>query len=79
MVAISVQDTGIGIKHTEDLFQMFSRLSEGHELCVEGVGLGLYISSELTIKQGGTVCVKSIPGKGSTFTVQLPINCINKK
>ena len=72
-VAISVQDTGIGItpEHLAQLFQAFSRVPTPGRL-VDGTGLGLYLSKKLAVFLGGDVRVQSVQGKGSTFTFQLP-------
>ncbi len=69
----SVQDTGIGIaKEDHDLvFETFRQTHEGLKKG-EGTGLGLPISKRLTEILEGSLTMKSEPGKGSTFTVQLP-------
>ena len=69
-VFIEVKDTGIGIKQ-EDLpfiFERFYKVSEG------GLGLGLTIVKELVEAHGGRIEVKSEYGKGSAFTVFIPLN-----
>jgi PAS domain S-box-containing protein len=76
MVRISVEDTGIGIAPADlkAIFQPFVQvgrsLSSGHE----GTGLGLAISSDLAKGMHGRLEVESIEGKGSTFTLVLPID-----
>jgi two-component system, NtrC family, sensor kinase len=68
---IEIQDTGLGIskKNIGRLFTpFFSTKPE-----VKGVGLGLAVSYGLVKRHGGSIEVKSQPGKGSTFTVLLPI------
>lgn len=73
---LSVKDTGIGIKATEQahIFDRFYRAdhSRGKE-AVNGYGLGLAIAKSIVDSHGGQLSVKSTPGKGSTFTVSLPI------
>ncbi len=70
---ISVLDNGPGIDAAgmATLFHKFERLEqrEAHE----GLGLGLYIVRELVNAHGGRVAVESLPGKGSCFSVYLPI------
>ncbi|MCX7004293.1 MAG: HAMP domain-containing sensor histidine kinase [bacterium] len=72
---VTVQDFGIGIAPDEHarIFQRFYRV--GDELTREypGVGLGLAIVRELVDALGGSVSVESAPGKGSAFTVTMPI------
>lgn len=74
-VSIAVQDTGRGIA-AEDVPYLFDRFfqanSSGHEARPTGTGIGLALVRELTTLHGGTVAVVSQPGRGSTFTVQLP-------
>ena len=76
LVAIHVEDDGHGIaeeKH-EEIFEPFVQLSSGLTRTAEGSGLGLSISRELARLMGGDVTVESTPGKGSVFTLTLPIS-----
>jgi signal transduction histidine kinase len=74
MVRISVSDTGLGVspEMVERLFIPFDRLN-AEATGIEGTGLGLALSKNLTEAMGGTLIFDSTPGKGSTFTIQLPI------
>jgi signal transduction histidine kinase len=71
-VLLEVVDTGIGIPtdKQEYIFEEFSRLDAGHS---RGAGLGLAISKLLSGRLGGHVSVTSAPGRGSTFTLWLPL------
>ncbi|MEJ2199719.1 MAG: ATP-binding protein [Desulfuromonadaceae bacterium] len=72
---IAVEDTGIGI-HANDfpkLFQEFSQLSASYTKEHEGTGLGLALTKRLVELHGGRIGVKSEPGKGSRFTLILPL------
>ena len=71
---ISVSDTGLGIspEMVERLFIPFDRLNV-EATGIEGTGLGLALSKNLTEAMGGTLIFDSTPGKGSVFTIQLPI------
>ncbi len=72
---LSVQDTGIGIR-AEDiprLFTEFEQLDAGAGRRFEGTGLGLALSRRMVELQGGSIHVQSSLGKGSTFTVVLPL------
>jgi signal transduction histidine kinase len=73
-VRISVSDTGVGIPRDQQasIFDMFSQGSAPKATARGGVGLGLYLVRSYTELMGGTVTVESTPGKGSTFTVDLP-------
>jgi len=74
-VEISVNDTGSGIK-AEDilkLFKPFFQIDSGITRRYEGTGLGLSISKRLTELLDGSIRVESTPGKGSTFTLTLPL------
>ncbi|NOX65961.1 MAG: PAS domain S-box protein [Chlorobi bacterium] len=72
---ILVKDTGIGIpKDKQDLiWEEFRQVSEGAARIYEGTGLGLTITSNFIHKLGGNIKLKSEDGKGSTFTVLIPI------
>ena len=72
-VTISVSDTGPGLdpEEAERIFQPYERGSAHTE--DEGAGLGLSLARSLIELQGGRIWVKSTPGKGSTFSVQIPV------
>jgi two-component system phosphate regulon sensor histidine kinase PhoR len=73
-VAIEVADQGLGIPEEAQkrIFEKFVRLDPEMRRGVGGSGLGLYISRELVEWMGGRLRVVSEPGRGSTFTIQLP-------
>lgn len=70
---VSVRDFGVGISPEKvgRIFERFYQISEGKML--EGLGLGLFISSEIIKQHEGKIWVKSKLGKGSTFSFTLPI------
>jgi len=73
---ISVKDTGVGIAK-EDLpilFTRFGRVSTPQTNHLPGTGLGLYLGRQLARLHGGEITVESAPGKGSTFTLHLPLS-----
>jgi PAS domain S-box-containing protein len=72
---VSVTDTGIGIslEGLEHLFKPFSQIDSGLARKFEGTGLGLAMVKLLAELHGGTVAVESAVGKGSCFTVWLPL------
>ncbi|MGB8195886.1 MAG: PAS domain S-box protein [Acidimicrobiales bacterium] len=74
VIRISVSDTGLGIspEMVERLFIPFDRLNI-EATGIEGTGLGLALSKNLTEAMGGTLSFDSTPGKGSEFTIQLPM------
>jgi PAS domain S-box-containing protein len=72
---LQVRDTGIGIR-SEDfdrLFREFVQLESGATRHFEGTGLGLALTKKIVEVQNGTIDVASQVGKGSTFTVVLPL------
>ena len=69
MVAIAVKDTGVGIT-PENMDKLFEPLFTTKS---KGIGLGLAVSRKLAEANGGRIEVKSEPGKGSTFTLVLPV------
>ena len=72
---VSVEDTGIGIPEEamEHLFEEFYRAPNAKEIEREGTGLGLTIVKDTITRFSGRVTVYSKPGKGTCFTVSLPI------
>jgi PAS domain S-box-containing protein len=72
---LSVCDTGIGIPEHElpNLFNRFHRVEGAGGRTHEGTGIGLALVQELAKLHGGAVGVESVYGKGSTFTVTIPL------
>ena len=70
----SVKDNGRGISKEElpDLFSKYKSFAKKFRQI--GTGLGLYLSRQIVECHGGSICVTSEEGKGSVFTVKLPIN-----
>lgn len=75
-VVIQVIDQGIGISeaHIERIFERFYRVDEDRSRKGGGTGLGLSIVKHIAKLHSGWVSVESIPGQGTTFTVNLPID-----
>jgi len=74
-VEIAVSDNGIGIAEADlgRLFTEFHQLDSGLGRRQEGTGLGLALTKRFAELHGGRVSVESEPGKGSTFTLRLPL------
>ena len=72
-VEIKVTDTGKGISESNQaaIFRRFYREEEVHDQ--QGVGIGLYLAREIVTRQGGYIKVVSEPGKGSEFSIMLPV------
>ena len=73
---VSVKDQGVGIAN-EDLpilFTRFGRVSTPQTDHLPGTGLGLYLGRQLARLHGGEITVDSDPGRGSTFTLHLPVS-----
>jgi two-component system, chemotaxis family, sensor kinase Cph1 len=70
-VAYSITDNGIGIAHAhlEKIFEIFHRLNPNLS---QGEGLGLTIAQRIIKRHNGTITVKSEPGEGTCFTLELP-------
>ncbi len=73
---VKVADNGIGIPRDkqEIIWQEFRQVSEGFNRSSEGTGLGLSITKKYINLLGGTISLESEVGKGSTFTIELPLN-----
>lgn len=75
-LSIKVSDTGVGIekKYIKKIFDRFYRVEKPQQPSKPGTGIGLHIVNEYVILHNGTIEVTSTEGKGSEFTVLLPIN-----
>jgi signal transduction histidine kinase len=74
-LVLEVSDSGCGINPnmTEQIFERLFQTPDPALAGRKGLGLGLFICKELVIRQGGTIWVRSAPGKGTDFFVTLPI------
>jgi signal transduction histidine kinase len=74
-VAVSVSDRGIGIAadEQEKIFEKFYRIGAGLVHDVKGSGLGLSLVKHIVIAHHGRITVRSKPGEGSAFTIELPV------
>jgi heavy metal sensor kinase len=74
-VHVRVGDTGIGIspEHVPKLFKRFYRVDEARSRDSGGAGLGLAICKSFVASHEGKIAVESTPGRGTTFTVELPV------
>jgi len=72
---LQVEDKGIGIakQDQEKIFNKFYRVKLGDDLQIQGSGLGLTLVKHIAEAHGGTMEVESEPGKGSVFSILLPL------
>jgi signal transduction histidine kinase len=74
-VEIAVRDTGIGIAAEDHakVFEEFVQVGRDYTRKAEGTGLGLALTRRFVELHGGEIRLASAPGKGSTFTITLPV------
>lgn len=73
-VEITIEDEGIGIEASDipHIFEPFYRGRSGKIAQIHGTGLGLSLAKDIAEAMGGSIAVKSEPGKGSLFSIRLP-------
>lgn len=73
---VKVQDSGVGMSEGQiaSLFQPYSQIHRNRTHSLHNTGLGLFISRRLMEGMGGTIAVTSEPGKGSEFTLTVPLS-----
>lgn len=78
-INIAVKDKGVGIRKKDQakLFKKFSRIHNPSSESVKGTGLGLYWAKKILDLHGGGIGVSSIYGRGSIFTVSVPVDKAN--
>jgi signal transduction histidine kinase len=71
---VEVSDDGPGMSSADQarIFERFYRIDTEVDRRIEGAGIGLALAKELAELHGGTLTVKSVPGKGAAFTLKLP-------
>ncbi len=79
-IIVTISDTGIGVpeKDKPRIFEKFFRSRNAFHMETEGTGLGLYIAKNIIQAHGGKISFSSEEGKGTTFTVSLPIAKVSK-
>lgn len=77
-IVVVIQDTGVGIPKAQmdKMFTKFFRAENAVRLQVGGSGLGLFIVKDIVARHKGSITVESIEGKGTTFTMKIPITHI---
>jgi signal transduction histidine kinase len=80
-ICLAVEDTGIGIPldKQQSIFESFSQADGSTSRKYGGTGLGLAITRQLIKLLGGNIKVSSQPGKGSEFSITIPVNTVAEK
>ena len=80
-VWLAVSDTGVGMAADKvaDLFRLDRRVTTDGTAGERGSGLGLLLCRDLVVRQGGTLTVESLPGRGTTFSLGLPETLVPDK
>ena len=72
---LKIQDSGIGLnsKDQKQLFTKYFRSTEARKMQPSGTGIGLYVSKHFIEAHGGTIIANSVVGKGTLFSIMLPL------
>lgn len=81
VIKFTVSDSGMGIPEDKQsvIFENFSRLTSSYEGVYDGSGLGLYMTQRYIESLDGTIGVESQEGKGSCFSVEVPLQIVTKQ
>jgi signal transduction histidine kinase len=73
-VEIEIEDTGSGImpEHVPHIFKRFYRVEQSRNVEPGGSGLGLAIAQSATAAHGGSISMRSTPGRGTVVKIELP-------
>lgn len=76
---VTIADSGIGIpeESIDHIFERFYRIDKSHSREIGGTGLGLAISKSIIVMHKGAVRVTSKEGRGTTFSIRIPLSVIN--
>jgi signal transduction histidine kinase len=79
LLLVEVEDTGVGIapEHLQTIFDKFIQVKRPTDATPGSVGLGLAIAKEIVELYGGRIWASSAPGKGSTFSFELPFSPVS--
>jgi two-component system phosphate regulon sensor histidine kinase PhoR len=74
-VSFSIKDNGIGIEQKQlgKIFRKFFRIQSGEIYTAKGFGIGLSFVKKIVKAHSGSITVESIPGNGSNFIIDLPL------
>ena len=80
-ICFEISDTGIGMsrEYLKHIFEPFTQEEAGARTSYQGSGLGMTITKNLVDKMGGDIKIQSEPGKGSVFTVVLPLEIVESQ
>ncbi len=73
---VEIRDNGKGIPKEEQkhVFDKFFRGKDAKKMAIKGLGLGLYYVKQIVTAHGGIIELKSLPGSGAVFIIQIPAN-----